>query len=259
LFDNTVINTDFDRSSGYAHYELQGARTTLTANLGITRVTQSASTITGPLAKLELSRQISPAAKLIFTAGRDVTDASSSFSGSDGVGGIGGLVGLTPVGSTGANNTLPGSSPAGIGTTPAAATSINYTITYATASWEYVRNRTTFRLSGRWEKDSYDGLPQLNVDRGDGEFAMERRLTRALSAELSGSILRTDYSEANFGETYGRVGGGLTYRAGRGLEVRFRYEHTSRIVSGAESGSGYAEDRAFLTIGYRPDPKSPTT
>jgi hypothetical protein len=259
LFDNTVVNTDFDRSSVYAHYELQGSRTTLAANLGVTRVNQAASTITGPLAKLELSRQISAAAKLTFTVGRDVTDASSSFSGNDGIGGASGLTGITQAGSLGANNTLPGSSPTGIGTTPAAATSVNYTVTYATVGWEYVRNRTTFRLSGRWEKDSYDGLPQLDVDRGDGEFAVERKLTRALSAEISGSLLRTDYSDANFGETYGRVGGGLTFRAGRGLEIRLRYDHTSRIVSGTDSGTGYAEDRAFLTIGYRPDPKSPTT
>jgi hypothetical protein len=259
LFDNTVVNTDFDRSSGYAHYELQGARTTLAANLGVTRVNQGASTVTGPLAKLELSRQISAAAKLTFTVGRDVTDASSSFGGGDGIGGTSGLNGITPVGSLGANNTLPGSSPTGIGTTPAAATSASYTITYAMAGWEYVRNRTTFRLSGRWEKDSYEGLPQLDVDRGDGEFGVSRQLTRALSAELSGSILRTDYADANFGETYGRVGGGLTFRAGRGLEIRLRYDHTSRIVSGVDSGSGYAENRAFLTVGYRPDPKTPTT
>jgi hypothetical protein len=259
LFDNSVINTDFDRSSAYAHYELQGARTTLAANLGVTRVNQAASTETGPLAKLDLSRQISGAAKVTLTIGRDVTDASSSFGGGDGIGGTSGLIGIPAVGSLTTNNTLPGSAPTGIGTTPAAETSANYTITYVTAGWEYLRNRTTFRLSGRWERDSYEGLPQLDVDRGDGEFAVTRQLTRALAAELSGSILRTDYSDANFAETYGRVGGGLTFKAGRGLEIRLRYDHTSRIVSGVDSGTGYAENRAFLTIGYRPNPNSPAT
>src|ERR1700733_2268020 len=37
-FDNTTVNTDFNRSSIYAHYEVQGARTELTANLGATKV-----------------------------------------------------------------------------------------------------------------------------------------------------------------------------------------------------------------------------
>jgi hypothetical protein len=34
------------------------------------------------------------------------------------------------------------------------------------------------------------------------------------------------------------------------LEIKLRYDHTSRVVSGV--GSGYSENRAFLSIGYRP-------
>ena len=258
LFENTLLNTDFNRSSAYAHYELQGARTTLSANLGVTKADQDGASVTGPLAKLELSRQLSSAAKLTFTVGRDLTDASTSFNGTGGVGGAGG-VGITPGGSLGGNNTAPGGALNGISTTPAAVTSANYTVTYATVGWDYVRNRTTFGLAGRWEKDSYDGLPQLDVSRGDAEIRVERKLNRAFSAQLLGSIYRTEYGQTNFAETDGRVGGALTFRQGRGLEVRLRYDHTSRIASGSGSGSGYSENRAFLTIGYRPEPKGRTT
>jgi hypothetical protein len=258
LFDDTLLNTDFNRSSAYLHYEVQGARTSLSANLGVTKADQGGASVTGPLAKIELSRQLSSAAKLIFTAGRDLTDASTSFNGTGGVGGAGGI-GITPGGSLGGNNTAPGGALSGIGTTPAAVTSANYTVTYASVGWDYVRNRTTFGLTGRWEKDSYDGLPQLDLTRGDAEFRVERKLNRAFSAQLSGNIYRTEYSQANFAETDGRVGGALTYRHGRGLEVRLRYDHTSRIASGIASGTGYSENRAFLTIGYRPEPKGRTT
>ena len=47
LFDNTEVNTDFNRSSVYVHYEVQGARTDLTANLGATKVDQGAESFTG--------------------------------------------------------------------------------------------------------------------------------------------------------------------------------------------------------------------
>ena len=77
LFDNTVENTDFDRSSVYGRYELEGCAHRAAANLGATKVDQGNESTTGPLAKLQLSRKLSAAAKLTFTAGRDLTDAAS--------------------------------------------------------------------------------------------------------------------------------------------------------------------------------------
>jgi hypothetical protein len=67
---------------------------------------------------------------------------------------------------------------------------------------------------------------------------------------LLGSLYRTQYQNTDFAETDARIGGALTFREGRGLEIRLRYDHTSRAVSGV--GSGFHENRAFLTIGYRP-------
>jgi hypothetical protein len=226
LFANTVVNTDFNRSSVYGHYELQGARTELTVNLGVTKVDQGSQSLTGPLAKLQLSRKLSSAAKLTFTAGRDLTDASTSFSNLQA-----GAIGT-------------------IGTAPAAVSSENYTVTYASVGWQYARNRTTFGLSGQWEKDSYDGQPQLDLTRTAAEFNIERKLTRALTAQLLGSLYRTDYANVDYTGTDGLVGAALIFREGRGLEFRLRYDHASRVVAG--NGSGYAENRVFLTVGYRP-------
>ena len=228
LFDNTVVNTDLDRSSAYGHYEVQGARTDLLVNLGVTKVDQGDESITGPNVKLQLSRKLSPSQKLTLTVGRDLTDASTGFS------------------------TLQSGAVGGIVTAPAAVSLNNYTVTYATVGWQYARNRTTFDLSGTWEKDSYDGQPLQDVTRGTAEFRVERHLTRALTAQLLGTIFRENYTNVDYAETDGRIGAALTFREGRGLEIRLRYDHTSRIVSGVESGSGYSENRVFLTIGYRP-------
>jgi hypothetical protein len=263
LFDNTVLNTDFERSSGFGRYEIQGARTDFVGELGGTVVSQSgASTavlpsdvppgsnvtppvvssqvggpgsVSGPLAKLEVSRRISPAAKLIFAAGRDLTDASSSFSNQT----TGVVTGINPV-------------------APAPLTSNSYRMTYASASWQYKFNRTTLAATARWEKDIYPALSTLDVTLSSAGFNVERKLTRHFTAQLVGNWNKTDYPHAAlasqvFGSTdYANsvLGATLTWRHGHGLEVRLRCDHDS--YSASNGNTGYRETRAFLTVGYRP-------
>ena len=226
LFDNTALNTDFDRSSGYVHYELHGARTELVANLGATELNQGSASRSGPLIALELTRKLSPAAKLTLKAGQELTDASTSFS-------------ALESGAMGA-----------ISIAPAALTSNNYTSTYASVGWDYERDRTTLALSARSAKDTYEGQSSLDNSLSGGELKLNRKVTRALSAELLGSLYYTDYTHANYKTEDGLVGAALTLREGRGLEFRLRYNHVSRVATGI--GTGFRENIAFLTIGYRP-------
>jgi hypothetical protein len=232
LFDNTEVNTNYNRSSVYAHYEVQGARTDLMANLGATKVDQGSESFTGPNAKLQLKRKLSSVSTLTFTVGRDITDGSTAFANLQS-GAIGGIV-----------------------TSPAVQSQSNYTVTYGSVGLEYALNRTTFGVSGTWEKDSYEGQPLLDVTRGTAEFKVERKLSRVLTAQLEGRLYRNEYGNTDFAETDGLVGGALVFREGRGLEIKLRYDHTSRNVSGfgvvPGVTSGYNENRAFLTIGYRP-------
>src|ERR1019366_3807022 len=224
LFDNTALNTDFDRSSGYVHYELHGARTELVANLGATELNQGSASRSGPLIALELTRKLSPAAKLTLKAGQELTDASTSFS------------------------TLESGAMGAISIAPAALTSNNYTSTYASVGWDYERDRTTLALSARSAKDTYEGQSSLDNSLSGGELKLNRKVTRALSAELLGSLYYTDYTHANYKTEDGLVGAALTLREGRGLEFRLRYNHVSRVATGI--GTGFRENIAFLTIGY---------
>ncbi len=162
MFSNTVLNTDFDRTNGFVRYSLQGARTELTADVGGTNISQGGTSLSGGLGKIELTRKISAAAQLTFTVGHTLTDASTSFS------------------------TLQGGATGAIGTAPAAQTSDSYTSNYVSAGWQYVRNRTTIGLSGRWERDTYGAQPVLDYTRGGVEFNVQRRLTRAFTAQLIG-------------------------------------------------------------------------
>jgi len=229
---NTATNTDFNRTSVYGHYELQAARTEITANLGITRVNEKGETFNGPSSKIKLSRVLSAAAKLTFSAGRDITDASAGFSS------------LQP-GAIG-----------GVGTAPATVSSTNYTVTYTSLDWQYTRNRTTLALSGQWEKDAYEGQPLSDLSRGTAQFRVDRQLTPAWSVQVHGSVNRNDYANVDYSETDVLIGGSLVFREGHATEIRLRCDHTSRAVAGI--GNGYTENRIFVTVGYRPKVQAST-
>jgi hypothetical protein len=259
LFDNTVVNTDFNLSNAFIRYTAQGARTQLTANLGATEVRAGPTTTTGPLAQLGLTRTLSPSATLALSAARQLTDPSTSFS------------------------SIQGGAISQITSEPAVVTSAAYTADSANAVWTYQRNRTTIKLSGRWERDSYQTAPVFNNTRGGGEFSIERQLTHEFSAQLLGRWYKTDYpfgvvafengvltangqiltnnnevapppgAAADY--ALATIGGSLSWRHGRWLEVRLRYEHNSDTVTGV--GTGYNQNTVFLTVGYRPISNQP--
>ncbi len=253
LFENTVVNSDFNLSSVYASYELHGSRTDVSAKGGVTRVVEGGATASGSLTNFELDRKISPATTASLSAGRDLTDALAGFS------------------------NLQNGAIGGINTAQAAVTSSVYTLSYAQLSWRFARERTTFGLSARWEKDQYasglaavvTGLTQavtnetnasaLDSSRRGGEFSLEERLTRIISAQLLGSYYDQEYPHANFSITTdstrfedSRLGAGLIFRPGRAFDIRLRYQHLDRVITGVGSGTGYRDNVVFLTVGYRP-------
>ena len=244
LFSDTTLNTDFDRTNVFAGYQIQGARTELNVDLGGSRVQQAGNSTNGTLATLSLSRKVSAASKITLSAGRQLTDAGSSFSSLQG-------------GATGI-----------VGSAPAAQTANSFNDTFVSAGWQYDRARTSIGVSGRWNQDSYPGQSTLNNQRGGAEFRVLRRLTRSFSAQLLGSVYRTDFphafisnvgtataSEQSSSYTDSTVAAILTWRHGRALEVNLRGEHSMRDASG--SGTGYRENRVLLTVGYRPRAADP--
>lgn len=267
MFADTAVNADFTRTSAFGRYELQGARTAVIADLGVSTVNQSSvsganalplpiiqqtggttglgvqglpvlaepgGSLTGPLARLQLTRVVSPSAKVILTAGQILTDASSSFS-------------TQTTGATGIPTAVPGEQTAG-----------TYRATYASAGWQFQHNRTTMAVTGRWEKDVYPGLASLDVTMPSLQFNVQRRMTRALTLQVLGSWSQFHYpytvlaqqvaGSTDFANSL--IGASLIWRHGRGLEVRLRCDHESYTVS--NGNTGYQETRAFLTVGYRP-------
>ncbi len=245
LYDDTVINTNYDLTSVFGRYELHGARTDLSVNLGVNKVTAGGESNSGFSAQLQLTRKLSQAAKLTITAGRELTDAASGFNTLQN-GNLGNIVNVN----------------SSVNNAPAPVTSSIYTSNYLLAVWQYERNRTTLGFNGRVEKDVYVNQPQYDGSRDQLGIDIERKLTHALSAQVFANVYQTRYdhdqflaNSAGYTDRDGLYGLTLTLREGRGLEIKLRFEHMSRdISSGVENG--YQENRIFLTMGYRPQPSS---
>jgi hypothetical protein len=286
LFDNTLVNTDFNHASAFGRYQLNGFRTNLEVDLGVTRISgsgsgtaaggtpsppgtpypasaagaySSTSPITGPMAKLRLSRKLSAAATVTFSAGRELTDASSSFGTLQNGGALVGPVNPVNGAQTNAAPPAVGGVMNGImGAAPPALTSSSYTSNYASGNWQYSRLRTKVTLAASWEKDLYPGQPLLDVVRPSASATVQRRLTTGLTLELIGRWDKSDYINAALANPAGSAdfedwvaGGALVWRDRRGLEIRLRADHDARSADG---GNGYAENRVFLTVGYNSQP-----
>jgi len=232
-FDNTLVNTNYDRRAAYGRYVLLGARTSIDAQLGATQANDAESWKTSPLVRLLVTRRLSPYSDVTLSGGREYSDASRSFS------------------------SLEAGPAGGITVAPVTQTTANYLRTYGSAGWRFRRLRTTVGLAGNWERDIHDRQTIYDATRAGLALKLERAMTPELSANLTGSVDQYRYLNEGFTDKIGTVGAGLTYRAARWVMLYARYDHSFRRSSGAPgtpflSTSVYDENRVFIMIGYRP-------
>jgi hypothetical protein len=227
-FKNTVVNTNYDRRKLYIGCELHGSHNELAANAGASQANDRGHWVTTPLVELDASRTLSRSSKLTFLAGRQFIDIADAFS------------------------SLRSGAAGGIVVAPVVGTTANYMSSYASAGWAFERHRTSFDITGRWERDTFDSRHSvLDVTRGGVELKIGRRMSRMLTAEAFGALYREDYSGQRFNDEYSVLGGAMAVRPGRSMGFRVRYEHNRRTSSGA-GGTAYIENRVFLVAEYWP-------
>ena len=225
-FDNTVVNTNYDRRRFYFGYQIQGARTEITANLGDSQYNGARHWVSTPTAELHLVRALSTKAKLALTAGRQYTDSSDSF----------------PILHAGAAG--------GIVIAQVAGTSATYLTNYGSASWSLQYPRTKFEVSARFERRTYAEVQASDLTYSDAELHIERKLTPRLTFTILGSVDRNQYN--NLGLTYenSRAAAGLVVQLQQRLDLGIRYEHVHRNDS--QLTGEFTENRGFVTLTYRP-------
>lgn len=235
-FDNTTVNTDYDRREAYGRYLVKGARTSIDAQAGVTQANDVASSWkTSPLVRVLLTRTVSPFSLVTLGGGTEYTDAGNSFS------------------------SLRAGAGGGIAVAPVTQSTGNYRRDYGTAGWGFSRLRTTLGFTGTWERDTYDLQSLYDVTRTGLGLSLGRALTPKLSVNINGSADRYQYTHQGFTDKFGTVGGGLVYRPGRWIILYARYDHSFRRSGGSSvgvpllgGGASYDENRVFVMIGYRP-------
>jgi hypothetical protein len=237
-FEEGAGTSNINLTSLYGRYEAQFTRTDLTAEVGATRLTGQPGLSTGALAQFDASRKISPSMSLTLSLAHQLTDSSDAFSNYR-AGAVGTISTATAT-----------AQPTGITGAPTAQTASAYTANSVGAGWRFERHRTSIVVTARYERDTYDLLSQLDLTRTGGDFSFQRLLTPHLTAVLHGSYFRTKYLYTDFLANDRLFGGMLQWRLGKDLNLALRYDNTERSASGL--GTGYRENRAFLTIGYRP-------
>jgi hypothetical protein len=226
-FDNTVLNTNFDRREAYLRYQARGARTLLAVNLGATEASASSGWYSSPLAQLDLTRRLTPYMTLVLSVGRELTDAADGF------------------------RDLQAGAAGGFVTAPVAGTSDSYVARYVSAGWRLELNRTTVAASDRYGDDTYLTDSIFDAKRNDFELNIGRRLTPVLGVQLLGSVLTNKYYRQNFESNDHLAGAALVMLPARKVEVRLRYDHLWRTASGVGSTT-FDENRIFLLVTYRP-------
>lgn len=227
-FDNTNFNTDYEIREYYGHYSLRDARTRVDLQGGVAQANDRGSWTSSPLARLSVTRNVSPFSTVSLAGGRDYTNAMGSFASLDS-----GVTGGIPI-------------DAGAQTTG------NALHTYGNAGWGYQRLRTGINLSANWDRQAFDVQSKFNFSITGIALSLRRQLTPRLSADVMATVDRGQYGNQGFTNNYGTADAGLVYRPGTWVVIYGRYDHQFRRSTGVAESYGYDENRVIVMIGYYP-------
>lgn len=248
-FQDTAVNPDYDRRKFFAHYDTRGVRTSVSLDVGVAQVDDTGPWNSKLLAKLLLTRDLTPFQSLYLSGGRQFTDSSDSFQG------------------------LTSGAAATAIIAPAGGTAGNYLDESGAIGWRFKEDRTSIDVSGRWERDTFtivptplelqdyilEGVPVgLDATRSGVEVRVRRDLTPIVAAEVSAAYAHENYESLGFIDHSLLVGVGLTFSPSSRLQYRVRFDRTVRtsdtvptLIAAQGLGLGYTEDRIFLTAVYR--------
>lgn len=220
-------STDYDRRNAFLSYELDGARTDITAEAGYTwleRDEPGSEDTGGSLLNLSVIREISASSNLHLSLGTQLTDAGEALRGSLESGAVGG---------------------ADITASPDPFENRNVSL-----AWNFSRNRTDFSLGASWNEDRYEEQTQFDRTRMSYEAQFTRRLSPNLDFGLLATMGEEDFDSAGLDSEEVTAGASLTWRPGRTIGFRLTADRYDRNTS---NGTGeYVENRYFLTVFLRP-------
>jgi hypothetical protein len=224
-FEDSTLNPDYDEQEAYIRYDAKGVRTRITFDVGYDRLKLPTETVSGPLARVELSRQLSPSTSIVFTAGRDFSDVGNEFLLLQALGG------------------------ATLSTQSVGATGDPFKQDYATFGWNFQERRTTAGFGIGYFKLTYEDGDTLDETRTTGSAHFTRRLTPRVEAGVYVSYLRERFPNLLGGDYNERdATAQVTYRINSRFTMDVELAHTRRQDDLA--ANSYTDDRVWLKFRY---------
>ena len=225
-FDNSAINTDYDRRQLYLRYEAQGRRTVLNADLGYTTIDIGDRSPDGALARFSLSRRLSPSASLTASLGTQFSDAGEMFRDGQQTSGV-----VTD-------------------TSSVVGTGEPFRSDFGSLGFDFDRNRTMIGVEIRAEHERYETSTLLDRDLLYVDARALRHLSPTIDASVFARLTRQEFTNVDFDSNDRDIGAILSWNVGRRVALRFQYDHLTRTSS--VDGSDYTENRASLRIFWSP-------
>jgi hypothetical protein len=226
-----AVNPDVQNRNASVSYGITGARTEIDAEAGYTWVERDVpgdNELTGPLLRLEIRRQVAAQSYLNLRVGTQIADAADTLRSS-----AGGL-------------SMGGSQSSGIAT---AETSENK---FATLTWQFNGPRTSLDVSAEYDEDEYETNSDLDRERTMFGAAVTRHLTNRLRLRAGYFISQEEYVRGDTTTDEKRSVLGLVWNFGRNVGSELSVERLDRESNSELAGGDSVENRAFLTVFFRP-------
>jgi hypothetical protein len=223
-FDDAVQGTDYDNNEAFLNYSVDAARTTLSADAGVTEIKSADQSNDSWLGRLKLTRRASTALTVGLELGHDFSDAGNAFV------------------------DLQASQPGSADPVPVQQTTLPFENTYGTIFGRFSRNRTGIEVRAGYYDEGYDAQPLFDRKRTTFAVTLDRSLNAALSALVGADYSHQDYEalDSQFTDLTARFE--LQWKVGRSTVVSFDYHYLSR--NDDSNLSDYDANEVWVRFGY---------
>ncbi len=222
---DSLDDEGYDVHEGYLGYEVAGARTSLSANLGYTSLENQGESHSGVLARVSVSRKVGVRSLLALQVGREFSDTADVFQM-----GRSFRSALTE-------------------TSDAAALNDPFQADYLSLSWTTDARRAAIRFFATVRDESHEVQTALDRKLLSAGLDLSRQISARLNANLRGTYSRDEFEISAVDRKESSIGVGLGWLHTSTLNIRF---DLLRIEGSGPSGDtrSYEENRGFVTLTY---------
>ncbi len=223
-FDNTTLNSNYDRQGAYIGFHSEISRGSLAINLGYNEIHDDGEVFDGNLINVEWTRELSASTTFKLAYDEGLTDASDSLDQNQEAGGGFGDVQRTPGVSDPFENKR------------------------FSAGIDFSRDSNSFFISAMYNKDEYVTLSGLDRDWSELRVGVSRVLGSAWRFRLEGGIRKTEFVVSGREDDDTILRAGLSRQLSRTIAINLDFTRFDRDSS--ESGTNYVENVASLTFSF---------